>query len=293
MGLKISIPQHSPSSRSSRYAYSLKIQVWSSCCNTFLIWDDCVWLCFSTKGCVCDFGSSLVHKPVVQRLMVVKFGRVTSWERCWLLPTAVKDAPCCAVAMQLKNDALHTHACTIAQTSEQLERLILFLFFHISDSRYQAAFISIRLDTICDQLFRLVLSSLCLVLFLFCGSWKQRRRAHCGSSQSVTLPLNVRVPPLPPQRGSLSLMPLCCSTALVRGSLSRCNVVFYVVFCGGGDLFVWWRFSHPNSPDHSGGDTPPCLQTVCRLSLCKHMHVCRETKQKNKKSFCLTIHTRE
>lgn len=104
------------------------------CCNTFLTWDDCVWLCFSTKGCVCDFGSSLVHKPVVQRLMVVKFGRVTSWERCRLLPTAVKDAPCCAVAMQLKNDALHKHACTIAQTSlastiRTVGALDFFLFF--------------------------------------------------------------------------------------------------------------------------------------------------------------------
>lgn len=136
--------------------------------------------------------------------------------------------------MHFTHTPARLHKRLLPAQSEQLERLILFLFFHISDSRYQAAFISIRLDTICDQLFRLVLSSLCLVLFLFSDSWKQRRRAHCGSSQSVTLPLNVRVPPLPPQRGSLSLMPLCCSAAHVRGSLSRCNVVFYVVFLWGG-----------------------------------------------------------
>lgn len=86
-----------------------------------------------------------------------------------------------------------------------------------------------------------VLSSLCLVLFLFFGYCIFQTVAACALwLTSVTLPRCVRAPPPLPLRGSLPLLPLCRSAAHVRGSLRRCNgflgtmVTFLPEPCGGG-----------------------------------------------------------
>lgn len=200
--------------------------------------------------------------------------------------------------MQLKKDAIHKHACTVAPTSLAstiwtVGVLVFFvLFFNFSNSRYQAAFISIRLDTIYDQLFRLVFfpSRPLPLLWLL-------ELSDGGGGGSVLAGARVCLSPSPwtcmflhcLRKGEVCLFcrlvapPLTCVGVWVT-AMFFFTCLFGVVFFWGGrgvDLFMWWNLSHPNSRDWGVSDTPPfCHQTVCQPPLCEHTHATQKPNRK-------------
>lgn len=130
---------------------------------------------------------------------------------------AVKGAQRCWAELH------RSHKHLISEHNPNSWECLIFLFFHFSDSRYQAAFISICLDTIYDQLFR-------LVFFLFFGFWSFQAAAVGACApwlESVCRP--------PPQHARSSAASakgeVCLFCHFVAPPLTCVGVFVAAVFC--------------------------------------------------------------